>query len=91
VVAAPPPPRAPQGPPPGFQGPPPNWQKPGTGIAPPPPPPQVRAAPPPPPQAQPGFRGPPPGVQKGPALPKCALVQNRPPCVPWDSRSVRRA
>ena len=84
VVAAPPPPRAPQGPQPGFQGPPPNWQKPGTGIAPPPPPPppQVRAAPPPPPQAQPGFRGPPPGVQKGPALPKCALVQNRPPCVP---------
>ena len=27
VVAAPPPPRAPQGPQPGFQGPPPNWQK----------------------------------------------------------------
>lgn len=56
--------------PPGTQGPPPNWQKPGTGIG------AAGGG------AQPGFRGPPPNVQKGPALPKCALVQNRQPCAP---------
>jgi len=70
VVAAPPPPRAPQGPQPGFQGPPPNWQKQGTGIGP------AAGAP------QPGFRGPPPGVQKGPppGQKKCVVMNGVPIC-----------